>query len=219
MLASKEHYLEALCRDLEKVWPDNQTVAIVCHGHSCPAGYTANHVTRPLDAYPHLIRQELSLRFPCSVVNVIVTAIGGEGAISGARRFKRDVLGLKPRLVTLDYGLNDRFGERAQVEAAWRQMIEEALKEEVKVVLVTPLPDCGGLYYDPEKLLFPASEISEMLRRLAKEYGIGLADAAAAFELKQREGLRPGDILISANHPNRRGHEILSGEIMDWFPL
>ena len=61
-----------------------------------------------VNAYPHLIHRALKERYPTAVINVIVTAIGGEASESGAARFERDVLSLKPDLVLIDYGLNDR---------------------------------------------------------------------------------------------------------------
>jgi hypothetical protein len=54
------------------------------------------------------LRAGLAERFPHAVINVIVTAIGGENSESGAERFDRDVLSHRPDLVTIDYALNDR---------------------------------------------------------------------------------------------------------------
>ena len=86
----------------------NRTVHIVCHGHSVPAGYFATPMVDTFNAYPPLLHRELKHRFPFAVVNVIVTAIGGEGSPQGADRFEADVLCHRPDLVTIDYGLNDR---------------------------------------------------------------------------------------------------------------
>ena len=61
-----------------------------------------------MNAYPHLWHAKLAEKFPHAVINVIATAIGGENSEQGAARFERDVLSLKPDLVTIDYSLNDR---------------------------------------------------------------------------------------------------------------
>ena len=76
-------------RELEKTWPDNRTVTVVCHGHSVPAGYFATPIVDSVNAYPHVLFTKLKKRYPNAVVNVIVTAIGGENAVSGAARFHR----------------------------------------------------------------------------------------------------------------------------------
>jgi lysophospholipase L1-like esterase len=59
-------------------------------------------------AYPHLWHRRLKERFPWAIFNVVTTATGGEDAESGAARFGSDVLALRPDLITIDYGLNDR---------------------------------------------------------------------------------------------------------------
>ena len=109
MVADKKTYLKKEVQELQRIWPENQMFHIVCHGHSIPCGYMAENVTRPFDAYPHLLHEKLSERFPHSVINVTVTAIGGENAVSGAKRFQKDVLRLEPDLITIDYGRNDMF--------------------------------------------------------------------------------------------------------------
>ena len=72
MLADKCSYLYNETRDLEKEWPDNKSLDIVCHGHSIPCGYMAGNITMPFAAYPHILHQKLAERFPHSVINIIV---------------------------------------------------------------------------------------------------------------------------------------------------
>jgi hypothetical protein len=125
MLADRDTYLRDEVLALSRVWPHNSTFNIVCHGHSIPCGYTASHMVSPFDAYPHLLHRILNCRFPTAVINVITSAIGGENSISGAKRFKQDVLSHHPGIVTVDYGGNDLFQEPDKIEAAWRRMAEE----------------------------------------------------------------------------------------------
>ena len=219
MAADKKTYLWPLAQELAKVWPDNRTVNLVFHGHSIPSGYTANHMIRPFDAYPHLIHRALHQRFPCAVMNCIVTAIGGEGAVSGSRRFQDEALCHRPDLIIIDYARNDRFAPRERVEAGWRAMLELAAQRGMPVLLVTPLPDCGRVYWDPAQLVTPLEWILDMIRRLADEYAVGLADAAAAFADLERRGAQASDFLLSVNHPNREGHMLVVRELLRWFPL
>ena len=220
MIADRDKYLLPIVEELSKVWPHNRTVNIVCHGHSVPAGYASNNVVHAVDAYPHLLWQMLCKRFPCSVINVIVSAIGGEKATQGAKRFERDVLSHRPDVVTIDYALNDRFFDSIkEVEAAWRNMIEAALASQVKVLLLTPTIDCGQIYYDINSIKSDLSSLSQMIRKLAAEYSVGLVDSYAVINSKLEQGYLPSDFLISVNHPNRAGHEIVAQEIMRWFPI
>ena len=138
-------YLSGLCDEMAVCWPNNRIVNIVCHGHSVPAGYFATPFVNTFSAYPHLLHRMIKERFPFAVVNVLVTAIGGEESGSGAARFERDVLTHNPDVVTIDYGLNDRGIGLEKAKTAWEQMIDAALNRGKKVILLTPSWD--NTYY------------------------------------------------------------------------
>lgn len=209
-------YLSELRRLLTMAWPHNRTVNIVCHGHSVPAGYFDTPNVRTLAAYPHLLLRLLKSAYPYAVVNVIVTAVGGEHSAGGADRFESDVLRLRPDAVTIDYALNDRAIGLSEAERAWRFMIEKALSAGVKTILLTPTWD-HSMYRDElrgerEQLIAHTRQI----RRLAAEYGVGLADSFAAFEREARQ-THPSELLSWSNHPNERGHELVARELARWF--
>lgn len=187
---------------------------IVCHGHSVPAGYFKTPVVETFNAYPHLLHRALKEKFPYAVINVIVTAIGGENSEAGAKRFEADVLALHPDVVTIDYALNDRAIGLACAEAAWRSMITNALQRHVKVVLLTPTPDTGARLESPAD---PLSRHAEQIRSLAREYRVGLVDSLAAFKTQAGAGRRLEDFMSQANHPNRQGHELVAGELLRLF--
>ena len=137
-IPERHRYLSALCDLLSRRWPDNRTVHIVCHGHSVPSGYACTPFVDSFHAYPHLMHRTLAQRFPYAVINVIVTAIGGENSVQGANRFEKDVLCHQPDLITIDYGLNDRSLTPEQAEAAWREMIRMSQDRGIPVILLTP---------------------------------------------------------------------------------
>jgi lysophospholipase L1-like esterase len=107
-VADRASYLSELATILKAHWPRNRTVHLVCYGHSVPAGYFKTPVVDTFNAYPHLLHAGIKERCPFAVLNVIVTAIGGENSEGGAARFDRDVLALRTNVVTIAYGLNDR---------------------------------------------------------------------------------------------------------------
>lgn len=213
--AEPDNYLAEVTADLQRQWPTNRTVTIVCHGHSVPAGYFRTPVVDTLNAYPHLLLAKLKARFPYAVINIIVTARGGENSESGAKRFERDVLPLRPDVVTIDYALNDRQLGLERAEAAWRSMITNALAHHIKVILLTPTPDLTSPLNDPNDAL---NLHARQIRRLAAEYGLGLADSLAAFRTAVKAGPRLADLMAQTNHPNRRGHEIVVDALLRWFP-
>jgi acyl-CoA thioesterase-1 len=208
-------YLAELSTMLTWHWPTNRTVNIVCHGHSVPAGYFKTPLVDTFNAYPHLLHRGLKERFPCAVINVIVTAIGGEDSESGAKRFERYVLPLRPQVVTIDYSLNDRGIGLARAETAWRAMLTNAAAHGIKVILLTPTPDLAARLDDPND---PLAQHADQVRRLAREYHVGLVDSLAAFRRAVAAG-RPLTALMSQpNHPNRQGHELVAAELLRWFP-
>lgn len=213
---SPAEFAKPLIQLMEVEWPKNRAVTIVCHGHSVPAGYFKTPVVQTFDAYPHLLHVALKTRFPHAVVNMIVTAIGGEASESGAKRFESDVLSLKPDVVTIDYSLNDRGLSLERARAAWVSMIAAAQAKGVKVVLLTPSWDQTG---DVSLPTDPLQLHSNQVRELAKLYKTGLADSFQAFlDYKSGNGSIPA-VMSQSNHPNRAGHELILGKLRPWFGL
>jgi acyl-CoA thioesterase-1 len=218
-IADRQTYLDDVTAVLNRHWPDNRTVNVACHGHSVPAGYFATPMVDTLHAYPHLLHEGLKQRFPFAVVNVIVTAIGGESSDSGAQRFGAEVLCHRPDVITIDYGLNDRRLGLARARSAWASMIEAALARGIKVLLLTPTADnTQRPRADPAEWR-DLQQHAAQIRALAGEYAVGLVDSLVAFEQYVQQGGDLSDLLSWSNHPNRAGHEIVARELLRWFPV
>lgn len=215
-VADTATYLAAVQAEMKKEWPKNRAVNIVCHGHSVPAGYFRTPVVDSPHAYPHLLFLKLKERYPLAVVNVIVTAIGGENSVSGAARFERDVLSLRPDVVTIDYALNDRGVGLPAARAAWVQMITQAQARNIPVILLTPTPDQGARLDD---LNNPLNLHAQQIRELAGQFHTGLVDSLAAFKQRIKDGAKLADLMSQGNHPNAAGHEIVATELMPWFRM
>jgi acyl-CoA thioesterase-1 len=208
-------YLASTTSRLSLSWPSNRTVNLVCHGHSVPAGYFKTPTVDMFDAYPHLLHRALSERFPHAVINVIVTAIGGENSEQGATRFERDVISLRPDVVTIDYALNDRAIGLVRAEAAWRKMIELCIAKQIPVILLTPTGDKAAKLDDAND---PLNLHAAQIRRLAAEYHVGLVDSLELFRQYVRQGGKIEDLMSQGNHPNRKGHDLVAAELLKWFP-
>jgi hypothetical protein len=163
--ANRATYLADIVALLKKPWPENRTVNIVCHGHSVPAGYFSTPVVETFQSYPHLFHAELKARYPLAVINVIVTAIGGENSQSGAARFETEVLCHRPDVLTLDYALNDRGIGLEKARAAWVSMIEKATARGIKVLLLTPTSDQTQRLGAPDAERRPLQQHAEQVRR------------------------------------------------------
>jgi lysophospholipase L1-like esterase len=215
-IADPAEFRKPLVQMLEAAWPKNRTVTIVCHGHSVPAGYFKTPVVQSFDAYPHLLHEAIKRKYPNAVVNVIVTAIGGEESNQGAERFERDVMSLKPDVVTIDYALNDRRLGLEKARIAWEKMIESAQKGGAKVILLTPSWDLSAHPEDPND---PLQQHAAQIRDLAKKHGTGLADTIDAFLKAKTTGIDMATLMSQVNHPNRAGHELILRELLPWFGL
>lgn len=213
-VADRASYLSDVVAELGKRWPESRTLNLVFHGHSVPAGYARTPAVNTLQAYPHRVLCGLKDRFGTAVVNVITTAIGGEQSEQGAARFEAEVLTHRPDVLFIDYALNDRTIGLERSEKAWRSMIEAALSKGVKVILLTPTPD---LSEDIRSDQAPLQAYAQMIRRLAAEYHVGLADSYAVFRAKAEAGEKMASYMAQVNHPDARGHAIVAEEILRWF--
>ena len=215
-VADRDSYLSGVVGALRAQWPANRTVNIVCHGHSFPAGYTETPVVDQFSAYPHLLHRALKERFPFAVINVIVTAVGGECSRGGTERFERDALCHQPDVVTIDYGLNDRHIDLGEAYDCWSAMIESALGRGVKLILMSPAIDPVGKGAAPDEHLALIKKHTEQILTLAEKYGVGFADVFGAYERYVRDCGELMD-LYNPNHPNRKGHEVIAQEVLRWF--
>lgn len=213
-IADPVNYLHDLKDDMQKEWPKNRIINLVFHGHSVPAGYFKTPQINTISAYPHLLLTQLKALYPYAQLNIIVTAIGGENSINGAKRFKRDVLSHKPDILFIDYALNDRGIGVNKAYDAWNKMIKMAKVHGIKVILLTPSPDQNVDYSDTNNEL---KIHSNQIRKLASEHHIGLADSYKAFEPHYSNKEKLSEMMSQVNHPNEKGHELITNELIKWF--
>jgi acyl-CoA thioesterase I len=119
-------------------------------------------------------------------------------------------MSLKPDLIFIDYALNDRRQPTEKVEAAWLEMIAAAKKANVPVMLLTPTGDSSAKLDDPED---PLNLRAELIRKMAKEQGVLIADVFAAWKAEIAKGTPQTDILSQGNHPNLKGHTLAAETI------
>lgn len=213
-VANPSDYLNRIKTELKEKWPKNRTINLVFHGHSVPAGYFKTPVVNTLESYPFQLLKELKAIYPHAVINIINTSIGGENSVSGEKRFRSDVLIHKPDVLFIDYALNDRSIGLDKSYGAWDSMISKALKEGIKIILLTPSPDQRVDIRKPNNEL---EQHAEQIKRLSKEKGVGLVDSYELFKNKVVLGDSISIYMSQVNHPNKKGHQLIKAEIIKYF--
>jgi len=213
-IADPSTYLNDIKTELKKEWPGNRTINLVFHGHSVPSGYFKTPVVNTFGAYPYQLLKELKAIYPYAVINVIITAIGGENSINGAKRFESDVLTLKPDVIFIDYGLNDRRPGLDSAKTAWESMIKKALDKNIKVILLTPSPDLGVNILQPDNIL---EKHAVQIKSLAEKYNTGFVDSYDLFRQVAANGGKLEDYMSQGNHPNEKGHTLIVNEMLKYF--
>lgn len=214
LLAADPALPPALLAELKKPWPENRVVNVIFHGHSVPAGYHKTPEVKPFESYPLLALGMIKQDNPHAVMNAIVTAIGGENSVSGAARFEKDVLSMRPDVIFIDYALNDRRVPVVEVEKSWRSMARAAKAKGVPVVFVTPT---GAEDVKIGAADEPLEIRAALIRKVAAEEGVPVADVWAAWKAELTGGVKQETLLSQVNHPNRKGHELAAKEIARLF--
>ncbi len=192
-------------------WPKNNAVNIVAFGHSVPAGYGVTPRVQKRDAYPRQLEDALADRYPFAVLNVITAGVGGEDSSTGLGRLQRDVIDHHPRVVLIDYGLNDRGLSLAQSRQNLTTIIRDARAAGACPVLLTPTWDTDASPTAPgDKLGAQAA----MIRALGAAERVPVADSLQAFV--SFKGDRK-TLMAQSNHPNRAGHALVLQQLLPLF--
>lgn len=208
----QQQKLQNLKSEWQKAWPANRTINLVFHGHSVPAGYFKTPEVRSLESYPYQVLAKLKAQYPLAVINVIVTAIGGENSVAGARRFQQDVLTHHPDLLFIDYALNDASLPLDQTQKTWSQMIVQAKQQGIPVVLLTPSPDMRVPITDTAS---PLNQHRLQIIELAKTHSVSVVDSYQLFIDQLQQHIPVEEFMSQVNHPNQRGHELIANGIME----
>lgn len=213
-VANPATFLADVKTEMTKQWPKNRSITLVFHGHSVPAGYFKAGVVNSLAAYPQQLLKRLKDKYPYAVINVMVTAIGGENSAQGAARFQAEVLSHKPDVLFIDYALNDRKIGLEKAKQSWQAMIEQAQQAGIKVILLTPSPDLKVDMSNPDNIL---NQHANQIRQLAERYDTGLVDSYKAFDAKRQLSDSLNRYMAQNNHPNEMGHRLIVEELGKWF--
>ncbi len=154
----------------------------------------------------------------CEVTNA---GIGGERTDQALKRFAKDVIAQKPRIVTIMYGTNDAYVDKGATEPRLtidqyrdnlHQLVAELRKAGIDPILMTAPrwgdkspPDGAGDH--PNKSL---EKYVEACRTVARETKTPLVDNFDHWSKTNATGFDIGQWTTDQYHPNPAGHKVIA---------
>lgn len=180
-------------------------VRIVCFGDSITGVY---YHTGGKRAYPEMLEIALKRIYPKAKVQVINAGISGHNTRHALARIERDVLKHEPQLVTVMFGMNDLVGvPLTEFKANMEKLIARCRDAKAEVLLCTQNAVLDGTGRTNKKL----DEYSAMIRNIAKEHKLAVADCNQAYVDVRSKNAREFRLLMSDEiHPNMDGHKLFA---------
>jgi len=192
---------------------------------------------RPSVSKVYAQRIQESLAAKDSGLSVVNSGIGGNTTRDARKRYERDVLRHQPRIVVMQFGINDSAvdvwqkppAETSRVplpeyETNLREMIRLAHQQNIKIILMTTNPlrwtdKLKDLYGKPpyeagDPLGFEKPVLlsyNEAVRKIAAELNVPLVDIHAAYAAT---GKPAEDFLPDGMHPNDKGHALVAEKLL-----
>lgn len=183
------------------------------------------------------VRVDDALQSIGSSLSVHNAGIGGNTTRDALKRMDRDVLRYQPKVVVLQFGINDAAVDvwkkpaatesrvpLAEFTANLRSLITSAREHKAKVILMTTNPvrwtsKLKELYgkppYNPDAADgFESAKLqayNEAVRSLARELKVPLVDVRAAYEgFAAKHQTTVDGLLLDGMHPSDLGHQLVS---------
>lgn len=161
------------------------------------------------ECYLEKFRTALIDYYELTSVSTINAGIAGDTMYGMEKRVYRDVVRYQPDLVIVNGSLNwgEECGDSKDYEEVFRRVLAVIMNEtKADIILMTPnmekMPD---MLKNPKS---PLIERVEIIRKLAKEKNVCLADTYLAWEKYEEAGYPASDLLANrGNHPSITGHE------------
>lgn len=172
-------------------------------------------VTDARECYLEKFRQRLIDYYEQTSISTINCGIAGDTIIGMEKRLERDVIRYQPDLVLINGSLNwgAECGTAGDYERILGSVVDRILAgTEADVILMTPNMEVPSPFTSPVSTL---GERVDIIRRMAKEKQVCLADAYLAWERYEAAGYPVIDLLANGvNHPSVTGHEAYAEILM-----
>lgn len=171
------------------------------------------------ESYPQRFRERLSDRYLATSVSIINSGIAGDNILGMEARLTRDVISHNPDLTLINGSLNwgPDLGDNSVFAGALRRIVRRIKHETVSdIILLTPnMQDLSG---SPFPAGAPLEERVEIIRQIAREEDVCLADVYKVWEDFTALGHPVRGLLANGmNHPTPSGHQVYAEVLMKFF--
>ncbi len=184
---------------------------IVCFGDSITGIY---YHTGGRRAWSHALGDALGIIYPKAQVTMINAGISGNTTTDALARMQTDVLNHQPNLIAVMFGMNDAVRNSLETfRTNLLEIVQRAHAHHARVVLMTPnaiSPD------DPSRIPARVAEFIQIVRDVAQENSLPLADTYQVFEDIRINDLHEWmRIMSDPVHPNMRGHQLFATSVAE----
>ena len=166
------------------------------------AGRDRNNDINPGTGYPAFVKGRLGVDYP-GVYDVINRAVSGDRVVDVYARIKRDIINLKPDVLSILIGINDVWHEIGGHTDIKFVILEPFVLEASATCATEEIPDRWE-YFHSECL-----KRAEMAKKVAEKYNAVFVPLQDAFDQVAR--LAPADWwLRDGVHPTSVGHELIA---------
>lgn len=172
--------------------------------------------------YVSMFKRKVNTFFTQLNIEIYNRGINGNKTIDLIARLERDVLSLKPDIVTMLVGINDVWHPHRenivpdfnQIEENYRELIRRITNKGIRLVLLTPFLFPFNDFYHS---LFPHFlKVHEMVIRLAEEYQLECIDIYKSMK-EIAEVVGNNHVTRDCVHPTILGHGIIAHELEKYF--
>ena len=158
--------------------------------------------------YVFLIAARHGFAFPEQQLDFINRGVSGNTVLDLEKRWKADVLDLKPDLLSVMIGVNDQSKNvpLETYEEVYDRLLTSAKNENpaLKIVLCAP-------FVKPSTSVEGIQKRQQIVARLAQKHGAALVEFQPAFDSASRRAA-PDYWVWDRVHPTYRGHQLLAEE-------
>lgn len=176
--------------------------------------------------YPNLTTAEIGFDEP-GRYEFVNRGVSGDRIIDVYARIKRDIINLKPDIMSILIGVNDVWHEIAdqngvstqKYEILYNMLIEEVREsiQDIKIMILEPFVLKGEATVDSwDAFRTGVREKAEAARRVADKYGLPFIELQAKFDEAVKKA--PESYWLSDGvHPTTAGHELIKREWIKAF--